>query len=106
MRAPGERGPAGGIHQRPSDLAVNICKRKAATNVRSNKEQTIVLSPPKVLSLDDNMEYISNEELVEVRPSSPLPPPGSQPRPRTGRANKRTNAPQGFPFLSMVLVGW
>lgn len=59
-----------GIHQRPSDLAVNICKRKAATNVRSNKEQTIVLSPPKVLSLDDNMEYISNEELVEVTPKS------------------------------------
>eukprot|EP00667_Euglena_gracilis_P002880 EG_transcript_2884 len=59
-----------GIHQRPGDLAVNVCKRKAATNVRSNKDATIVLSPAKVLSLDDNLEYIVNDELVEVTPKS------------------------------------
>ena len=29
-----------GIHQRPGDLALNVCKKKAATNVRSNKEVT------------------------------------------------------------------
>lgn len=59
-----------GIHQRPGDLAVNVCKRKAATNVRSNKDATVVLSPPKILSLDDNLEYIANDELVEVTPKS------------------------------------
>jgi len=34
------KGQIVGIHQRPGDLALNVCKKKAATNVRSNKEQT------------------------------------------------------------------
>jgi GTP-binding protein len=34
------KGQIVGIHQRPGDLALNVCKKKAATNVRSNKETT------------------------------------------------------------------
>lgn len=34
------KGQIIGIHQRPGDLSLNVCKKKAATNVRSNKEQT------------------------------------------------------------------
>jgi predicted membrane GTPase involved in stress response len=34
------KGQIVGIHQRPGDLAINVCKKKAATNVRSNKETT------------------------------------------------------------------
>lgn len=34
------KGQIVGIHQRPGDLSLNVCKKKAATNVRSNKEQT------------------------------------------------------------------
>jgi len=34
------KGQIVGIHQRPGDLSLNVCKKKAATNIRSNKEQT------------------------------------------------------------------
>jgi GTP-binding protein len=59
-----------GIHQRSGDLKVNVAKRKAATNVRSNKVATVVLNEPKNLSLDDCVEYIGEDELVEVTPLS------------------------------------
>lgn len=63
-------GQVVGIHQRQGDLKVNVAKRKAATNVRSNKDATVVLNEPKALSLDDCVEYIANDELVEVTPES------------------------------------
>ena len=63
-------GQVVGIHQRQGDLKVNVAKRKAATNVRSNKDATVVLNEPKQLSLDDCVEYIANDELVEVTPVS------------------------------------
>jgi GTP-binding protein len=63
-------GQVVGIHQRSGDLKVNVCKKKAATNVRSNKEATLVLNESKTLSLDDCVEYISEDELVEVTPIS------------------------------------
>jgi len=63
-------GQVVGIHQRSGDLKVNVCKKKAATNVRSNKEATVVLNEPKDLSLDDCVEYIGQDELVEVTPLS------------------------------------
>ena len=53
---------------RSGDLKVNVAKRKAATNVRSNKDATVVLNEPKSLSLDDCVEYIGEDELVEVTP--------------------------------------
>lgn len=71
--APGEevyKGQIVGIHQRPGDLSLNVCKKKAATNVRSNKEVTVVLDTPLDYSLDDCIEYIQEDELVEVTPSS------------------------------------
>ena len=63
-------GQVVGIHQRTGDLKVNVAKRKAATNVRSNKDATVVLNEPKSLSLDDCVEYIANDELVEVTPEN------------------------------------
>lgn len=39
------RGQIVGIHQRPGDLSLNVCKKKAATNIRSNKEQTGSFDP-------------------------------------------------------------
>lgn len=57
-----------GIHQRQGDLKVNVCKKKAMTNVRANKDATVVLNSKKDLSLDDAIEYIANDELVEVTP--------------------------------------
>ncbi|KAH9602560.1 hypothetical protein KSS87_001038, partial [Heliosperma pusillum] len=64
------KGQIVGIHQRPGDLSLNVCKKKAATNVRSNKEQTVILDTPLDYSLDDCIEYIQEDELVEVTPSS------------------------------------
>uniref|UniRef100_A0A2K1XB60 TypA/BipA C-terminal domain-containing protein n=1 Tax=Populus trichocarpa TaxID=3694 RepID=A0A2K1XB60_POPTR len=65
------KGQLVGIHQRPGDLLFNVCKKKtAATNVRSHKEQTVVLDIPLDYSLDDCIEYIQEDELVDVTPSS------------------------------------
>jgi len=61
-------GQVVGIHQRSGDLKVNVCKKKAATNVRSNKDATVVLNEAKDMSLDDCVEYIAQDELVEVTP--------------------------------------
>jgi GTP-binding protein len=64
------KGQIVGIHQRPGDLALNVCKKKAATNVRSNKEVSVVIATPLDYSLDDCIEYIQEDELVEVTPKS------------------------------------
>ncbi|KAL6555404.1 putative elongation factor TypA-like svr3, chloroplastic [Orobanche gracilis] len=64
------KGQIVGIHQRSGDLSLNVCKKKAATNIRSNKEQTVILDTQLHYSLDDCIEYIQEDELVEVTPSS------------------------------------
>jgi len=59
-----------GIHQRPGDLEVNVCKTKALTNMRSaNKGITVGITAPTVLSLDGCVEYIAADEILEVTPS-------------------------------------
>jgi len=58
-----------GIHQRPGDLKVNVCKQKALTNMRAaGSDNTVKLTPPIDLSLDSMVEYINEEEVVEVTP--------------------------------------
>mmetsp|Transcript_16364 Transcript_16364/g.53272 ORF Transcript_16364/g.53272 Transcript_16364/m.53272 type:complete len:661 (+) Transcript_16364:57-2039(+) len=60
-----------GVHQRPGDLRVNVCKQKQLTNMRSaNKGIVEGLSPPLELTLDSAVEYISNDEIVEVTPNA------------------------------------
>jgi len=59
-----------GLYQRQGDLKVNVAKKKAMTNVRSNKDATMVLNEPKTMSLDDAVEYLNGDELVEVTPLS------------------------------------
>jgi GTP-binding protein len=59
-----------GIHQRPGDLAVNICKTKALTNMRSaGADDKAGVIPPEELNLDIAVEYIGEDELVEVTPT-------------------------------------
>ena len=59
-----------GVHQRPGDLAVNVCKTKALTNMRaSGSDDTIKIVPPLELNLDIAVEYIQEDELVEVTPT-------------------------------------
>jgi GTP-binding protein len=58
-----------GEHQRPGDLSVNVCKKKHLTNMRSsNKDIEIRLSPPRQMSLDEAIEYLAEDELLEVTP--------------------------------------
>ena len=60
-----------GIHSRDNDLVVNPTKEKQLTNIRaSGTDENIVLTPPKYLSLEQAMEFIEDDELVEVTPIS------------------------------------
>ena len=56
---------------RPGDLAINVCRKKHVTNHRKSfAEDGILLTPPRILSLDEAIEYIAPDELVEVTPAS------------------------------------
>jgi GTP-binding protein len=58
-----------GEHQRPGDLTVNVCKKKHLTNMRSsNRDIDVRLTPPRQLSLDEAIEYLAEDELLEVTP--------------------------------------
>ena len=60
-----------GLHQRPADLVVNVCKEKKMTNVRSSTSDIAVrLTPAVKLSLEQSLDFINGDELVEVTPKS------------------------------------
>ncbi|MGD8822714.1 MAG: translational GTPase TypA, partial [Anaerolineales bacterium] len=60
-----------GEHQRPGDLTVNVCKKRHVTNHRmSFKEIDERLTPPRDMSLDECIEYLGEDELLEVTPES------------------------------------
>jgi GTP-binding protein len=60
-----------GIHSRDNDLVVNPTKGKQLTNVRaSGSDENIVLTPPIRFSLEQALEFIDDDELVEVTPAS------------------------------------
>ncbi len=60
-----------GEHSRDNDLVVNPCKRKHLTNMRaSTSDDTIRLSPHRNMSLEDCIEFLSDDELVEVTPKT------------------------------------
>ena len=60
-----------GENKYQNDLAVNVSKAKNLTNERSsNKDVTVVLKSPRRMSLEDCLDYVNNDELVEVTPKS------------------------------------
>jgi GTP-binding protein len=60
-----------GLNARPDDLVVNVCKEKKATNIRSSTSDIAVrLSPIVDLSLEQSLDFINNDELVEVTPQN------------------------------------
>ena len=60
-----------GEHNRDNDLEVNPVKAKQLTNIRaSGKDEAIKLSPPRLMSLEQALAYIQDDELVEVTPKS------------------------------------
>ena len=65
------RGMIIGEGNKAQDIAVNICKTKKLTNMRSSTADVMVtLQAPKTLSLEDGMEYIGDDELVEITPEN------------------------------------
>ncbi|HEX6290766.1 MAG TPA: translational GTPase TypA [Herpetosiphonaceae bacterium] len=60
-----------GQHIRESDLEVNVCRKKHLTNIRnSGSEEALRLETPRDLSLDDAIEYLAEDELLEVTPEA------------------------------------
>jgi GTP-binding protein len=58
-----------GLHSRENDLVVNPSKTKKLTNVRaSGSDENVFLTPPRVFSLEEALEFIGPDELVEVTP--------------------------------------
>jgi GTP-binding protein len=71
---PGEEvyeGRIVGASNRSGDLAVNVCRTKKLTNVRSsNKELAVQIAPPRILSLEEALEFLEGDELLEVTPGA------------------------------------
>jgi GTP-binding protein len=60
-----------GEHSRDNDMEINLLKGKQLTNVRaSGTDEAVRLTPPKLMTLEEMMSYIQNDELVEVTPKS------------------------------------
>jgi GTP-binding protein len=57
-----------GLNSREGDLEINVCKEKKLTNVRSNAEISAVLTPPTLLSLEQSLDFLEDDELLEVTP--------------------------------------
>ena len=93
--APGDEvyeGMIVGENSRSGDMVVNPTKEKKLTNIRAaGRDENILLKPPRILSLEAALEYIEEDELVEVTPAkirlrklvlsaNAAPPPGPPPR--------------------------
>ncbi len=71
---PGEKVYTGmivGEHSHDNDLDFNICKEKKLTNIRAaGRDENIILTPPRDMGLEKALEWIAEDELVEVTPQS------------------------------------
>jgi GTP-binding protein len=60
-----------GESPKSEDVVVNVCKKKHVTNMRaSGSDDALRLTPPTVLSLEQSLEFINDDELVEVTPKN------------------------------------
>ncbi len=60
-----------GENARNDDITINVCKKKHVSNVRaSGSDEALRLTPPVILSLEQSLEFISDDELVEITPES------------------------------------
>ena len=59
-----------GVNSRTEDMVVNPCKAKKASNMRSSgNDDAVKLAPPKIMSLEEALEFINDDELVEITPT-------------------------------------
>ncbi|MBI2955562.1 MAG: translational GTPase TypA [Chloroflexi bacterium] len=60
-----------GLHSRDNDLEINVAKEKKQTNVRSSTADiAVILTPPTILSLEQSLDFLEDDELLEVTPKS------------------------------------
>jgi GTP-binding protein len=60
-----------GLNKRGDDLEINVCKAKHLTNMRSSSSDGVVqLTPPTIFSLEESIDFIEDDELLEVTPKS------------------------------------
>jgi GTP-binding protein len=60
-----------GLNSRGDDLEMNVCKAKHLTNMRStSSDGTVQLTPPTIFSLEQCLDFIENDELLEVTPKN------------------------------------
>ncbi len=60
-----------GENNRAEDLALNVCRTKKLTNMRaSGRDDNAKIAPPRIMSLEESLEYIEDDELLEVTPSN------------------------------------
>ena len=60
-----------GYSPKSDDIAVNVCKRKHLTNTRaSGSDEALRLTPPQILSLEEALDFLNEDELLEVTPKS------------------------------------
>lgn len=60
-----------GQSAKPEDIEINVCKKKHLTNTRSSSaDEALTLTPPRILSLEQALEFIDSDELLEVTPES------------------------------------
>lgn len=60
-----------GVSPKSDDITVNVCKKKHITNMRaSGSDEALKLTPPSILSLEQSIEFITDDELVEVTPKN------------------------------------
>ena len=71
---PGTKVYAGmivGVCPKSDDVAVNVCRTKHLTNTRaSGSDDALRLVPPRILSLEESLEFLAEDELLEVTPKS------------------------------------
>ena len=72
--SPGDNVYAGmivGVSSKADDIVVNVCKKKQLTNMRaSGSDDALRLVPPRILSLEQMLEFLADDELLEVTPKS------------------------------------
>ena len=60
-----------GINPKAEDIVVNVCKKKQLTNIRSSSsDEALRLTPIKPLTLEESLEFLGDDELLEVTPES------------------------------------
>jgi GTP-binding protein len=105
---PGEplyEGMVVGLHSRDNDLVVNPVKTKQLTNIRAaGKDEAMLLTPPIRHTLESAVEFIADDELVEITPSASAQAPAARARAQTRLPRRRLR--KSPPAGGGQVTGW